>query len=183
MNKTIYINENQLKLIKESENKEKMLFYTFFYKIKSFLKELLKDPINAKVDKELKLEGISKNDLIKKLLNYSVIEKIQKIEDDDGSARYYLQYKVHRNRFKNKLYKIYIDFFEKNTNENIDIIKEDGEGATSCAGVGGDMGAFGSSGEYVTPMFSIVKRSFFGSNKGKKQRKNDKYRRRKRNLE
>ena len=43
----VYLREDKLVLIKESEEEE-VTFYKFFTEVKNFLRDLLDDPINAK---------------------------------------------------------------------------------------------------------------------------------------
>ena len=58
----VYINEDKLFLIKESE--EEVTFYKFFTEVKNFLQDLLDDPINAKPSGFFKSHDISKSVLL-----------------------------------------------------------------------------------------------------------------------
>ena len=62
----IYLNEDKLFLIKESE--EEVTFYKFFTEVKNFLQDLLDDPINAKPSGFFKSHGISRGVLLNKML-------------------------------------------------------------------------------------------------------------------
>lgn len=188
MGKIIYITENKLSLLKEYEENKEVTMYSFFNKLKTFIKELLNDPIYAKPDELFRIHGISKVSLIKKMLQYNIIEKIQKIEEIDGKARYFIQYKVPKKNFERKINRLYIDLFEKNLTEDIDGIDDisngglntydkyeepiNEDGATSCAGVGAIGNGIDSSGQYVTPLFTTISRSLWNPHRKNKRRKN-----------
>ena len=75
----IYINENKLPLLKESN--EEVTFYEFFTKTKNFIKDLLSDPINAKPDNMFKSHGISRSALLNKLLDRGIVTKKEDIKE------------------------------------------------------------------------------------------------------
>jgi hypothetical protein len=137
MRRIFYITEDKLHVLKEANEMEEVTFYSFFNKIKNFIKQLLHDPINSEPDKIFKLNGIGKTTLLKKMLNRNIIEKKQKIEEVDGSARYYIQYKVPKRNFELKIRRLYSELFEKNINENteenIDGIDDMAKGGLNCA--------------------------------------------------
>ena len=123
----IYINESKLMLIKESEE-EKVTFYKFFTEVKNFIKDLLDDPIEAKPSGFFKAHGISKSLLLNKMLDRDIIAKKENIDepnDADGNMKsmHYLQYKVPRKNFEQKIKRLYSYFFEnekrRNVNESI----------------------------------------------------------------
>ena len=74
MGKIIYITENKLSLLKEYEENKEVTMYSFFNKLKTFIKELLNDPIYAKPDELFRIHGISKVSLIKKMLQLILLQ-------------------------------------------------------------------------------------------------------------
>lgn len=125
----IYLNEDKLILIKESEEEE-VTFYKFFTEVKNFLKDLLDDPIDAKPSGFFKTHGISRSILLNKMLDRDIISKKENIDeptDADGKvkSKHYLQYKVPRKNFERKIKRLYTYFFEdgkrkKKLDEDID---------------------------------------------------------------
>ena len=122
----VYINESKLPLLRESN--EEVTFYEFFTKTKNFIKDLLSDPINAKPDNMFKAHGISKSTLLNKLLDRGIVTKKEDIKepnDADGKMKsmHYIQYKVPKKNFEQKikrLYQYFYDNFKKNEiNESI----------------------------------------------------------------
>lgn len=112
----IYINENKLVLIKESED-EKVTFFKFFTEVKNFIKDLLDDPIGAKPSDFFEKHGISKKSLLNKMMDKDIITKKENIDepnDADGKmkSRHYLQYKVPRKNFEQKIKRLYSYYFE-----------------------------------------------------------------------
>ena len=124
----IIINENKLLLIKESENKEEVTFYRFFTDVKNFLKKLLDDPIGAKPGNMFKENGISRNDLLNKMLERGIIKKKENIDepnDADGNMKsmHYLSYSIPKKDFEHKIKRLYDYFFDdskKKLDESID---------------------------------------------------------------
>ncbi len=123
----IYLNENKLILLKESENDE-VTFFKFFTEVKNFIKDLLDDPIGAKPSGFFKNYGISKSILLNKMMDRDIISKKENIDepnDADGKMKsmHYLQYRVPRKNFEQKIKRLYSYFFEngkkKNINESI----------------------------------------------------------------
>ena len=57
MGKIIYITENQL--MRLSESKDEVTFFKFFTEVKNFIKKLLDDPVNAKLNQFFKDNNIS----------------------------------------------------------------------------------------------------------------------------
>lgn len=113
----IYLDESKLILIKESEKEEEVTFYKFFTEVKNFIKDLLDDPINAKPSGFFKKHGISKKDLLNKMMDRDIISKKENIDepnDADGKMKsmHYLQYRVPRKNFEQKIKRLYSYFFE-----------------------------------------------------------------------
>ncbi len=123
----IYLKEDKLFLIKESE--EEVTFYKFFTEVKNFLQDLLDDPINAKPSGFFKSHGISKSVLLNKMLDRDIVAKKENIDeptDADGKIKsmHYLQYRVPKKNFEQKIKRLYSYFFEngkkRSVNEDIE---------------------------------------------------------------
>ena len=122
----IYLREDKLILLKESE--EEVTFYSFFNEVKNFLKRLLDDPIGAKPGDFFSKHGISRNDLLNKMLERGIVKKEENIDepnDADGKMKsmHYLQYSVPKKNFETSIHRLYSYFFEsekkKNVNESL----------------------------------------------------------------
>lgn len=96
-------------------------FYRFLSEIRAFLSKLVKDPIKADVSKYLKERMFNKTKTINVLLRNEVLERHEKILDssnsDEKEPKYTVRYKVRKKDFENRIYKIYIKYFEKNLPE------------------------------------------------------------------
>ena len=111
----VVLKEEKLLLLKESN--DEVTFYKFFTEVKNFLKKLLVDPINAEPSDFIKSHGITKNDLLNKMLDKDIINKKENIDepsDADGKmkSRHYLQYSIPKKNFEEKMRKLYLYFFE-----------------------------------------------------------------------
>lgn len=117
MSKKVYIKENKISLIKESQ--EPLPFQTFFEEIVKFIKGLLNDPIQAKPSELLISHGLTNKLLRKELSDKSVVIKTENIDEpiDDTTgkkvSRYYLSYRVPKENFKNKLRQCYNNFVKQ----------------------------------------------------------------------
>lgn len=112
----IIINEKKLLLLKESDDEE-VTFYKFFTEVKNFLKDLLEDPINAKPSEFLTSHGVSKTELLDKMLDKDIIKKKENIDEPNDASgnmksRHYLQYSVPKKNFEGKMKRLYSSFFE-----------------------------------------------------------------------
>ena len=120
----VYLREDKLVLIKESEEEE-VTFYKFFTEVKNFLRDLLDDPINAKPSGFFKDHDISKNDLLNKMMDKDIIAKKENIDeptDADGKMKsmHYIQYRVPRKNFEQKIKRLYSYYFENEKRKKID---------------------------------------------------------------
>lgn len=115
-------------------------FYRFLSEIRAFLSKLVKNPMKADVNKYLKERNFNKTKTINVLLKRDVLERHEKILDstnsDEKEPKYTVKYKVRKKDFEDRIYKIYIQYFEKNLPEKKQEIKEcdggDVAGATSA---------------------------------------------------
>ena len=186
--KQIYIKENQLHLLQEE--KEEITFYEFFVNVKSFLKDLLTNPTEAKPN-ALLTQKVNKKELLKKMGDLGIIKNTERIDEvpiDESSkkvAKYFVQYKVPKRNFEEKVKELYKDIVQENTQfvfaneqEIVDNIKkmdfdnayktrgglnEDGEGgATSCGSVMQGGGGNPDAGQYTVPFGDVQRRKFYG---------------------
>ena len=126
--KIIYITESQLDVLRNANlNEEEITFFEFFSHTKSFLKDLLSKPADAKVSDLLSNKGITRDNLLSKMKEYGLIkssERVDEIPVEEGSdkkvAKHYIQYKIPRQNFKAKMQELYKDLFEKES------LQEDG---------------------------------------------------------
>lgn len=161
------------------EKEKETTYYRFLSEVRAFLAKIIKEPIKAEPSKYLKDRDFTKSKLIKELMNRDILERHEKILDSTNSeektAKYVVKYKVKKKDFENKVYKIYIKYFEKNEPDKEDKKKlnEDGEGGetaiggTSSFSVGsetsrGDMG-------YDVPMGMINRPAYGAYRKDKKK--------------
>ena len=163
--KTIFITEDKLQLLNSNDDRE-VTFYEFLTKTKSFLKDLLNKPNEAKPDELFNDFGYSKEDLINKMKDLNMIqcdEKIDEVsvENEKGVhkkvAKHSIKYKIPRKRFNEKLHELYKDLFSPK-----ETVTEEGEGmggATNCSGVLG--GANPSAGTYDAPIGGVQRRKFY----------------------
>jgi hypothetical protein len=116
---TIYINESQLRLIKEFEDKKEVLYYQFESHVRDYLKELRKDAIHPKYDEFFVKNSIGENDLLNKMLDLGLISKKENIiepENADGKKHsvHTKQYIFSNRNFNDNMHKLY-DYFIKNS--------------------------------------------------------------------
>lgn len=119
----IYLKENSLLLLKESD--DKVTFYQFFTEVKNFIQDLLDDPMGAKPSGFFKNHGISRSVLLNKMMDRDIISKKENIDepnDADGNMKstHYLQYRVPRKNFEQKIKRLYSYFFENEKRKKID---------------------------------------------------------------
>jgi hypothetical protein len=115
--KKIYITESQLQMLKEK--KDEVLFQEFIIGVKSFLKDLLKNPGNAKLSDIFSANNISKKDLLNKMADLGLIktkERIDEVPIEESSkkvAKRFASYKVPRARFKEKMEQLFKELFNE----------------------------------------------------------------------
>lgn len=121
--KKVYINENKIKLLAESN--DEVTFYEFLQNTKQFLKDLLKDPANAKVSELFIKHGISNDDLIKKMKKIGLLKSKENIievpiEEETVKpsgklrAKHTIQYLIPRKRFNEKMKELHKQLFGEN---------------------------------------------------------------------
>lgn len=178
----VYINEDTARDLK---NAMKMTKYKFYSNVKKFLHDLLVDPVNADVPMLLKMYGYTRNSMLKLLIDNKIVIKKQKIVDKgkDGKPMAPVMrvkyekvpddYSVPKKNFLNKLERLYIREFEKNT------INEECAAGGDCGGEGnngnspsGSTTTFTAGDYQVTqPFGGIVSQVGYNGNRNKRKKK------------
>ena len=167
--KKVIMNASSLGMIMEEingRNASEMTFYAFNYAIRKFLSILLKDPVNAQPEDELRNRGFSRGKLIRILLSNGILQKDSKIVDTDEygnpvTASMDIKFKVPREDFERKMKKLYIRLFERNLPEPPIEMDEDG-----AAGMGGATSAnVSAAGQFSQPIFPMMRKVPYNGHK------------------
>ena len=130
-----------------------MTEWKFNNAVKTFLGQLLDDPINAKLPYILTANGITKSYLMRTMRSLGMLERTETISDTDENgmpkeATMMVKYSVPKKHFDRKLRNLYIRLFEKNVKPDVEIEECDAAGATTCDA---------SSGAFEQPVFPMVR--------------------------
>jgi hypothetical protein len=128
--KLIHINESVFNRLLEDNRRPS--FQDFYEDVVAFIKGILRDPIGAIPNERLKACGLHNGELRKRLYDLSIITKEERIDEPydettgNQQSRYYVKYgwaddvlkaiknpKRMDNPLKERIRKIYNDFFEK----------------------------------------------------------------------
>ena len=150
---------------------EEITFYNFYSQIRAFVKQLLKQPIEAKPGSTLKKLGLTKDRLIKILLKRKILTRKESIKDKtdgiQGDAKYVVKYKPAEKsstRFEREVHKMYGAYVEKNLPSKKQV-NEEGEGGDCCGSDGGGVtdGATSaaSSGQFIQPFGAVQRRKIY----------------------
>lgn len=134
-------------------------FFGFISHLKSFLKQLLVNPIDVNIDDYLERHGVNKNKLLSELLNRGIIEKETNINDENGKDKFVVTYKVPKKNFERKVRRLYSYLFENNEMTVNTLFKEDG--ATSCGSAMQGGGLNPDAGQYTTPIGKVQRRKIY----------------------
>jgi hypothetical protein len=144
--KRIYVNKETLKEAVDYLNNE-ITFFGFLSHTKTFLKELLVNPINANIDDYLQNNGLDRKTLLDALMARNIVEKETKIEEKNGSDAFSISYKIPKRNFERKMRRLYSSLFEKNEiSESATIVE------TDCGGAMQGGGENPSAGQYEVPL-------------------------------
>lgn len=165
--KNIYVNENVLKEAVSYLNNE-ITFFGFLSHVKVFLKQLLNTPLQSDVDDYLKSHKISKEVLLKELIERGIVEKETKIDDKDGKDKFVISYKIPKKNFERKIRRLYTSLFEKNEIKESKIYED---GATSCGSAMQGGGINPDAGQYTTPLGKVQRRKIYITNEQSKMLK------------
>lgn len=149
MEKTIYITESQSRMLESilKEEEEEVTFTSFMNSIKTFLSQLLTNPTNPSVPEFFTERGISKQELLDKVVGSGIANEKTSVDDKGEHAKVGLKYSIPKSGFRTRVEKLYDQLItnKKQINEE----GEGGAGAVSGGDAGG--GSFLSGGESATP--------------------------------
>lgn len=165
----VYLTEEQVSLLND-ESKEEITFYEFVVNVKKFLKDLLKKPSSAEPSSVLLKLAKSKDELVSKMKDIGLIKSSERIdevpvEEDKHPygkkmvAKRYVTYTIPKARFSEKMKELYNDIVSHDDK----LVKEDGEGATTCGSVMQGGGTNPSAGQYDVPFKSLQRKKFWYS--------------------
>lgn len=149
-------------------NKKEVTYYQFYSNIQNFLSKLKTKPTSAEPSKLLKDNDFGKEKLIRVLIKRNILKRKESIKDptnsDEKKAKYYVKYTIIRDKFEDKMKKLYHDYFGKDILEECDCGgcdaggASEGGGATNCSFVGG---------QYTVPFGNIQRRPSYLSRRKK----------------
>lgn len=148
-------------------NKKEVTYYQFYSNIQNFLSKLKTKPTSAEPSKFLKDNDFGKEKLIRVLIKRNILKRKESIKDptnsDEKKAKYYVKYTIIRDKFEDKMKKLYHDYFGKEILEECDCGgcdsgTSEGGGATNCSFVGG---------QYTVPFGNIQRRPSYLSRRKK----------------
>lgn len=139
--KTVIINERQEKILQALN--ENITVFSFIHHIKDYLKKLLKDPVYAKPDDILLVNGLDAETLKKHLEDCNLILKKERIKTHNGVDKFKISYTISSENAERKIRRLYSRLFETNIVEGT-ILNEEGEGGATSADA---------SGQFVQPLF------------------------------
>jgi hypothetical protein len=159
--RTVYVNKSIFKEAMGYLNRD-ITFYEFLSHTKAFLKQLLSNPIGADIDSFLQDNGLTREDLIKILMEKGIIEKEVKIEEVNSSDKYLISYKIPKKNFERKMRRVFSQLFEKNEiSENVLFEEDGGGGATSCGSAMQGGGSNPDAGQFMTPIGKVQRRKIY----------------------
>ena len=115
MGRRIYISEDKIGVL--SSSKDEMTYFKFQTEVKKFLRELLSNPINADITDYLKGRGISRDDILNRMLDRGIVIKKEGFDEryDAESKKkksiHHLKYTVCSKNFEDKMHRLY-DYFK-----------------------------------------------------------------------
>jgi hypothetical protein len=160
MKRTIVITEEMANMLRE---KLEMSQYKFEHGVRSFLADLLDDPVNAQPNNMFKQYGLDRKSLINELIGCGVLKRKQKPTEMEKSGRLVgvmnTSFSVPKRDFDKKLEKLYHKLFGEGSREKL--LHEEGEG-----GVMGGATSAAQSGQFTTPLFGVNRRKtkYFDNN-------------------
>lgn len=149
--KKIYVKSEVMKEAVDYLNDD-ITFFGFLSHIKSFLKKLLINPLNADIDEYLKKQNLNRKEILTLLLDKGIIEKETKIDNINDKEKFTIKYSVPKKNFEKKIRRLYSFLFEKNEIKE-SILNEEGEGGCGCVdgSIAGATNA-NSSGQFIKPL-------------------------------
>jgi len=148
----ILINKDNLMILKESIEAQKISRDEFIKEVKSFLYEMLSNNHTINKGNFWGLNGLRNSEVLNKLLRFGLVERKLELSEDTGLTEIKLM--VPKKNFERKVDRLYYDMFPEQ-----ELVTEDGEG-------GGDMGGVNTcssvGGSFEIPFMSPINRKIGG---------------------
>lgn len=158
--KNIYVKKELLSEAVSYINDE-MTFFGFISHVKSFLKQLISSPLQSDIDDYLKRHGVTKEDLLKSLIERGIVEKETKIENNGEKDMFFISYKIPKKNFERNMRRLYSSLYERNEISESRLFED---GATSCGSAMQGGGMNPDAGQYTTPLGKVQRRKIYITN-------------------
>ena len=158
----IVITESQLMVLHKTLKEGKVLRGEFTNALKEFMKSLKDSPMNAQLPALFQENGIDKQTLIDKMVEYGIISRNEGFSEEGKKSLHSLAYKFHGEDFEGNADKLYNALFS---------INEEGEmGGGALGGCNLMVGSSDESGGVTYPFGGIHRRAGYNAHKSKKDK-------------
>ena len=158
----IVITESQLMMLHKTIKEGKVLRGEFTNALKEFMKSLKDSPMNAQLPALFQENGIDKQTLIDKMVEYGIISRNEGFSEEGKKSLHSLAYKFHGEDFEGNADKLYNALFS---------INEEGEmGGGALGGSNLMVGSSDESGGVTYPFGGIQRRAGYNAHKSKKDK-------------
>ena len=158
----IVITESQLMVLHKTLKEGKVLRGEFTNALKEFMKSLKDSPMNAQLPALFQENGIDKQTLIDKMVEYGIISRNEGFSEEGKKSLHSLAYKFHGEDFEGNADKLYNALFS---------INEEGEmGGGALGGCNLMVGSSDESGGVTYPFGGIQRRAGYNAHKSKKDK-------------
>lgn len=158
----IVITESQLMVLHKTLKEGKVLRGEFTNALKEFMKSLKDSPMSAQLPALFQENGINKQTLIDKMVEYGIISRNEGFSEEGKKSLHSLAYKFHGEDFEGNADKLYNALFS---------INEEGEmGGGALGGCNLMVGSSDESGGVTYPFGGIQRRASYNAHKSKKDK-------------
>ena len=158
----IVITESQLMVLHKTLKEGKVLRGEFTNALKEFMKSLKDSPMSAQLPALFQENGINKQTLIDKMVEYGMISRNEGFSEEGKKSLHSLAYKFHGEDFEGNADKLYNALFS---------INEEGEmGGGALGGCNLMVGSSDESGGVTYPFGGIQRRAGYNAHKSKKDK-------------
>ena len=158
----IVITESQLMVLHKTLKEGKVLRGEFTNALKEFMKSLKDSPMSAQLPALFQENGINKQTLIDKMVEYGMISRNEGFSEEGKKSLHSLAYKFHGEDFESNADKLYNALFS---------INEEGEmGGGALGGCNLMVGSSDESGGVTYPFGGIQRRAGYNAHKSKKDK-------------
>lgn len=158
----IVITESQLMVLHKTLKEGKVLRGEFTNALKEFMKSLKDSPMSAQLPALFQENGINKQTLIDKMVEYGIISRNEGFSEEGKKSLHSLAYKFHGEDFEGNADKLYNALFS---------INEEGEmGGGALGGCNLMVGSSDESGGVTYPFGGIQRRAGYNAHKSKKDK-------------